>query len=81
MNRTVLLTGLVGLGSTLFLGGCGTKVDASGKDLAPPPVTVEREESAGLVKVGHPDQFPLVNAGERREAPELNVTGSVSPDV
>ena len=49
--------------------------------LAPPPVTVEHEESAGLVKVDHPDQFPLVTAGERREAPELNVTGSVSPDV
>ena len=29
----------------------------------------------------HPEQFPLVTAGQHVAAPELNVTGVVSPDV
>jgi cobalt-zinc-cadmium efflux system membrane fusion protein len=32
-------------------------------------------------KVDHPEQFPLATAGEYSAAPELNVTGVVSPDV
>jgi len=32
-------------------------------------------------KVEHPEQFPLAKAGEHIAAPELNVTGVVSPDV
>ena len=32
-------------------------------------------------KVDHPEQFPLATAGEHVAAPELNVTGVVSPDV
>src|SRR5579871_4907744 len=31
--------------------------------------------------VQHPEQCPLVTAGEHVAAPELNVTGVVSPDV
>jgi len=31
--------------------------------------------------VDHPEQFALVTAGEHKAAPELNVTGTVSPDV
>jgi cobalt-zinc-cadmium efflux system membrane fusion protein len=31
--------------------------------------------------VDHPDQFPVVKAGQIVDAPELNTTGSVSPDV
>ena len=42
---------------------------------------MEHEENTGFVKVDRPDQFPLVTAGERTEAPELNVTGTVNPDV
>ena len=33
------------------------------------------------MKVDHPDQFPLATAGKHSAAPELNVTGVVSPDV
>jgi cobalt-zinc-cadmium efflux system membrane fusion protein len=32
-------------------------------------------------KVDHPERFSLVTAGEYSAAPELNVTGTVSPDV
>jgi cobalt-zinc-cadmium efflux system membrane fusion protein len=31
--------------------------------------------------VDHPEQFAVITAGERVAAPELNVTGTVSPDV
>ena len=36
---------------------------------------------ANNFKVDHPEQFPLATAGEHIAAPELNVTGVVSPDV
>ena len=48
---------------------------------APPPAKVEHESDAGLVKVEHPEQFPLVTATGRSVAPELNVTGVVNADV
>ena len=36
---------------------------------------------ANNFKVDHPEQFPLATAGEHKAAPELNVTGVVSPDI
>jgi cobalt-zinc-cadmium efflux system membrane fusion protein len=48
---------------------------------APPPAQVERESDANCFRVDHPEQFPLDTAAAYEEAPELNVTGSVSPDV
>ena len=81
MNRNTLLTSFICLGLVLFLAGCGEKADASANNPPLPPATVEHEENTGFVKVDRPDQFPLVTAGERTEAPELDVTGSVNPDV
>jgi cobalt-zinc-cadmium efflux system membrane fusion protein len=81
MSRNSLLTGFVCLGLIIILAGCGTKVDASAKDTAPPPAVVEHEDNAGLIKVDHPDQFPLVPAGDRMDTTELTATGSVTPDV
>jgi membrane fusion protein, heavy metal efflux system len=48
---------------------------------APPPVVVEHRNDANLFKVDRPDQYPLVSAGESVEAPQLEVTGSVTPDI
>ena len=45
------------------------------------PATVEPDMDANNFKVDHPEQFPLATAGEYIAAPELNVTGVVSPDV
>ncbi len=45
------------------------------------PVTVEADLDANNFKVDKPEQFPLATAGEHIAAPELNVTGVVSPDV
>jgi len=63
----------------LFLAGCGGRA-ASG-DGAPPPPKVEQETDVSLLQVEHPEQFPLVKAGESLQAPSLTVTGVVSPDV
>ena len=64
---------------TALLAGCGRKVEADRG--APPPAQVEREDDSDVCRVAHQEQFPLVAAGEHRAAPELTVTGVVSPDV
>ena len=80
MNHKTLLIVFACLSLTLFLVGCGSKVSASVKDTAPPVASVEHEDNSGLIKVDHPDQFPLVAAAERMDAAELNTTGSVTAD-
>ena len=68
--------------AAITLAGCG----ASGrqpdvKAEAPPAATVEHEADANLVKVDHPDLFPVATAAARTTTTELNVTGVVSADV
>jgi len=66
----------------LMLAACGKKEEVSNPAAeAPPPAKVEKEGDANLVKVDHPDQFPLATAGKHSAAPELSVTGVVNPDV
>jgi cobalt-zinc-cadmium efflux system membrane fusion protein len=66
----------------LLLAACSKKEEAANAAAeGPPPTKVEKEGDANLVKVDHPDQFPLATAGKHSAAPELNVTGVVSPDV
>lgn len=66
----------------LLLSACGKKEEAADPAAeGPPPTTVEKEGDANLVKVDHPEQFPLATAGQHSAAPELNVTGVVNPDV
>jgi len=62
-----------------LLASCGRKVEADRG--SPPPAQVVREEDGGVFKVGHPEQFPLSEAGERKAAPELTVTGVINPDI
>src|ERR1700680_181019 len=72
---------LLALALSLLLAGCNEKVKADPKLEAPPPAKVESELDASLVKVDHPEQFPLVTAAKHVAAPELNVTGAVAADV
>jgi membrane fusion protein, heavy metal efflux system len=66
--------------ASCLLSGCkGKQVDAEAE--APPPAQVEREQDGGAFKVEHPERFALATAGEHAAAPELNVTGTVSPDI
>ncbi len=76
-----LMAALLCITVGLTLTGCGSKVQADAKSEAPPAPVVERESDANLVKVDHPEQFPLATAEQHDTAPELNVTGSVTPDV
>ncbi|HUA86455.1 MAG TPA: efflux RND transporter periplasmic adaptor subunit [Bryobacteraceae bacterium] len=45
------------------------------------PTKIVPEMDSNNFKVDHPERFPLATAGEHVAAPELNVTGVVSPDV
>ncbi len=66
----------------LFSAGCGknAQTQASG-DGAPPKAVVQQDDDASNFKLDHPERFPLVTATEHNAAPELNVTGTVGPDV
>jgi cobalt-zinc-cadmium efflux system membrane fusion protein len=79
MKRAILLA--IAMPLALFLCSCNESVKADPKAEMPPVAEVEREQDANTVKVDHPEQFPLATAGKRDAAPELKVTGSVSPDV
>jgi cobalt-zinc-cadmium efflux system membrane fusion protein len=66
--------------SVLIAIGCGD----AGKDAnagAPPPIKVEQASDPNVFRVDHPEQFPLVVAVEHFAAPELRVTGTVTPDI
>jgi len=77
---------LTGLGlivaAGLVLAGCGAKGgQPDPKTEAPPPTQVEAEADASLVKVDHPDQFPVAPATAHITSTELQVTGTVTADV
>lgn len=48
---------------------------------APPPAVVEHEPDLNIVKVEHPEKFPLATAIEHKAVTALTVTGVVNPDV
>jgi cobalt-zinc-cadmium efflux system membrane fusion protein len=76
---TILGTGSAAALSLLLL-GCSKGASDHEKE-APPPTVVEAELDANNFKVDHPEQFPLVTAGERKIAPALNVNAVVQPDI
>ncbi|MEO7145039.1 MAG: efflux RND transporter periplasmic adaptor subunit [Bryobacteraceae bacterium] len=65
----------------LLLAACGSNRKPDPAAEAPPPAAVVHESNASLVKVDHPNQFPLATAGKYRAAPQLNATGTVTPDI
>ena len=69
------------LASTVVLAGCGSKAPGDPAAGAPKPAQVEREGNADMVKVAHPEHFPIATAAAHNSAPALNVTGVVSADV
>ncbi len=79
MKYTLFVT--TTLASAFLLAGCGAKAASDPAAGAPPPAQVDEEGSADLVKVTHPEQFPIVTASRRDSAPALNVTGVVTADV
>lgn len=77
----IVLAAASAIAASLILAGCGQKVEANPKLGEPPPAEVIHESDANLFRVDHPEQFPLVTAGEHDAAPQLQATGTVSADV
>ena len=48
---------------------------------APPPLKVERVEDRNLFQVDHAERFQLVQAVEHVATPQLQVNGTVNPDI
>jgi cobalt-zinc-cadmium efflux system membrane fusion protein len=65
----------------MFLAACEKKDPPDPKAEAPPAAPIEKETDSSMVKVDHPEQFPLAAAVKRAAASELSVTGVVQPDV
>jgi len=83
MNRKVLFEVAFLSALPFLLSGCG-KVRAQsdgGAGTGPLPLKVEAQMDANSFHVDHAERFPLATAGEHAAAPELDVTGVVSPDV
>ena len=57
------------LASVALLTNCGAKVQADPKAEAPPPVPVEQVTDVNLVKVDHPEKFPIATAASFSAAP------------
>jgi membrane fusion protein, heavy metal efflux system len=81
MNGTVWVEAGLCLAFSVLLAGCGAKATVDPRAEAPPPAVVEQDQDVNLVKVDHPEQFPVAAATAREAAPELHVTGVVGPDV
>jgi cobalt-zinc-cadmium efflux system membrane fusion protein len=83
MNRR----GLYGLTGAALFTCCGLLPISCGpgkadpKAEAPPPPVVEHEADLNVVKVDHPERFPLATAVEHKSVTTLTVTGVVNPDV
>lgn len=84
MNRSFIVVASLGAALSLFVTGCEKKVHAQETveaSTGPEPIKVVPDQDANNFKVDHPERFALATAGEHVAAPELNVTGVVSPDV
>lgn len=79
MKKTFLLQSVLSLSVCIFLTACGKKFNPSAG--APPAAQVVETGDMGLFTVARPEQFPLVNASEMDVPAELNVTGTVTPDI
>jgi membrane fusion protein, heavy metal efflux system len=60
--------------------GCGAS-KGDPKAEAPPAAKVEQEQDVNVVKVDHPEQFPLFTVTEHAATTQLAATGVVAPDV
>jgi len=81
MSRLLLVEAILCVGVTLLVTGCERKVTAQQESTGPVSTTVQPDMDSNNFAVDHPERYPLATAGEYIAAPELNVTGVVSPDV
>ncbi len=75
-------TAVMVIGATAgLLTGCGKKAHDPSAEAPPASSSVVAVGDPALVRVDHPEQFPLVTAVAYQATSTLNVTGSVTPDV
>jgi cobalt-zinc-cadmium efflux system membrane fusion protein len=84
MKRSTLIQLILCLAIAVALASCGLgkaelKIDP--RDEAPPPAQVVPAGNSSVVTVDDPQRYPVVTAGRYDAAPELNVTGTVAPDI
>ena len=80
MRRAGFETTALVLALGWYLAGCGeSKGDPKAE--APPAANVEREEDVNVVRVDHPEQFPLATAAAYAPTTQLSATGTVNPDI
>ena len=71
---------VIAFAAMLIAGGCG-EAHGNAVEEAPPHARVEHEQDQNVIRVNHPEQFPVVAAVEHDAVSQLIVTGSVSPDI
>lgn len=76
LRRTALLFGCVA-----FVAGCGVRGNSDPTAAAPPPAVVEHEGDGTVLRVEHPERFPLAMVTSREATSAMTVTGVVNPDV
>jgi membrane fusion protein, heavy metal efflux system len=82
MKLSVLAPAGLALAFGVLLAGCARSVSADDPSPTdPPPVEVERAGNFDVVKVAHPERFPLAFVSQNAAATELNVTGVISADI
>jgi cobalt-zinc-cadmium efflux system membrane fusion protein len=82
MKQIVFVHAGLAFALSILLAGCERRVTAKNTQLEdPPPVEIEHEQDGVLVKVEHPERFPMATASRRATAPELNVTGVIGVDI
>jgi cobalt-zinc-cadmium efflux system membrane fusion protein len=67
--------------AAVSLVGCGSREKVDAAAAAPPPARVTEEPDLNIVKVDRPERFKLVTACPREDLPQVQATGSVTPDV
>lgn len=84
MNRLLLCEVTICIGLGLLITGCARSVTAQENaeaNAGPTPIKVVPDFDPSIFQVDHPEQFPLATATEFVATPEMNVTGTVGPDV
>jgi cobalt-zinc-cadmium efflux system membrane fusion protein len=76
-----LVPAALAISLSFLLAGCERKATAKNPPLDAPPAEVEHEQDSLLVKVDHPELFPMATVSRYAGVAELNVTGVVGADV
>ena len=71
---------LAALSSLLAVSGCGTAHGDEAQE-APPAATVVQGVDVTNFAVEHPEQYPVVTATQYQASSQLDVTGTVLPDI